>query len=175
MCFALQDGAPDGASDDTAFASPVPGHKLTDSSAVVNVEGEQSLIVIRASSGSTDLSLGGGHFSTSLAVGAFEIEDLLVGKRCPDHGYLARSFVVTREHPAHLSHLFCALICDCTVHAAGRRQNTSHRCRQTFSQRGCRGCQVVCMLLAEGRRPFTAKHPILKGLAVCRRGGQRGG
>ncbi|KAK9908805.1 hypothetical protein WJX75_003140 [Coccomyxa subellipsoidea] len=91
-----EDGAPDGASDDTAFASPVPGHKLTDSSAVVNVEGEQSLIVIRASSGSTDLSMGGGHFSTSLAVGAFEIEDLLVGKRCPDHGYLARSFVVTR-------------------------------------------------------------------------------
>ncbi len=96
--FAFQDGVPDGASDDTAFASPAAGHKLTDSSSMVNVDGEQSLIVIRASSGSTDLSLCGGHFSTSLAVGAFEIEDLLVGKRCPEHGYLARSFVVTREH-----------------------------------------------------------------------------
>lgn len=124
MCSALQDGAPDGASDDTAFASPVPGHKLTDSSAVVNVEGEQSLIVIRASSGSTDLSLGGGHFSTSLAVGAFEIEDLLVGKRCPDHGYLARSFVVTREHLAHLSHLFCAMTVQCMLLAEGRRPLT---------------------------------------------------
>ncbi len=95
----MQDGTPDGASDDAAIASPVPGHKLTESSAVVNVDGEQSLIVIRASSGSTDLSLGEGHFSTSLAVGAFEIEDLLVGKRCPEHGYLARSFVARRAHP----------------------------------------------------------------------------
>lgn len=95
----MQDGTPDGASDDAAIASPVPGHKLTESSAVVNVDGEQSLIVIRASSGSTDVSLGEGHFSTSLAVGAFEIEDLLVGKRCPEHGYLARSFVARRAHP----------------------------------------------------------------------------
>ena len=62
---------------------------------------ERSLIVIRASGGSADLSMGDGHFSTSLAVDAFEIEDLLVGPRCPRHAYLARSFVATREtHPA---------------------------------------------------------------------------
>ena len=68
------------------------------------MDNERSLIVIRASGGSTDLSMGDGHFSTSLAVDAFEIEDLLVGPRCPRHAYLARSFVVTRETPRHSIH-----------------------------------------------------------------------
>lgn len=86
-------------SDETQFASP-PGavpHHLTDTQEVVNVDSERSLVVIRASKGSTDLSMGDGHFSASLAVDAFEIEDLLVGPRCPAHAYLARSFVATRE------------------------------------------------------------------------------
>jgi hypothetical protein len=92
-----QDAAPDGSSDATAYASPQQGHRLRETSAVVNVDGECSLVVLRASGGSTDLSLGDGHFSTSMAVGAFEIEDLLVGQKCPEHGYVARSFIVTRE------------------------------------------------------------------------------
>ena len=65
----------------------------------MNVDGERSFIVIRASDGSADASMGGGHVSASLAVGAFEIEDLLVGGVCPAHGYLARSFVPTRAFP----------------------------------------------------------------------------
>lgn len=86
-------------SDETTYASPpasTPYH-LTDAHEVVNVDAERALVVIRASGGSTDLSMGGGHFSASLAVDAFEIEDLLVGPRCPGHAYLARSFLATRE------------------------------------------------------------------------------
>ena len=97
MC--VQDEVEGSSSDETQFASPpgaVPYH-LTDTQEVVNADDERSLIVIRASKGSTDLSMGDGHFSTSLAVDAFEIEDLLVGPRCPEHGYLARSFLATRE------------------------------------------------------------------------------
>ena len=74
---------------------------LTSTREVVNADNERSLIVIRASGGSTDLSMGDGHFSTSLAVDAFEIEDLLVGPRCPRHAYLARSFVATRKTCRH--------------------------------------------------------------------------
>lgn len=76
------------------------GSLMGQSGAVVNIDSEQSLIVLRASSGSTDLSLGDGQFSTSAAVGAFEIEDLLVGQKCPDHSYLARSFMVTSARSA---------------------------------------------------------------------------
>lgn len=97
MC--VQDDVEGSSSDETQFASP-PGavhYHLTDTQEVVNADNERSLIVIRASKGSTDLSMGDGHFSTSLAVDAFEIEDLLVGPRCPEHGYLARSFLATRE------------------------------------------------------------------------------
>ena len=96
----LQDEPLEGSSgDETQFASPpgVAGYHLTETQEVVNVDSERSLVVIRASKGSTDLSMGDGHFSASLAVDAFEIEDLLVGPRCPAHAYLARSFVATRE------------------------------------------------------------------------------
>ena len=85
--------------DETQFASPTgaAAYHLTETQEVVNVDSERSLVVIRASKGSTDMSMGDGHFSISLAVDAFEIEDLLVGPRCPAHAYLARSFVATRE------------------------------------------------------------------------------
>ena len=103
----MQVGAPEGSSsDETTYASPPAAlpTNLTNTREVVNADNERSLIVIRASGGSTDLSMGDGHFSTSLAVDAFEIEDLLVGPRCPRHAYLARSFVVTRETPHHAMH-----------------------------------------------------------------------
>ena len=103
----MQVAAPEGSSsNENTYASP-PGtlpSNLTNTCEVVNADNERSLIVIRASGGSTDLSMGDGHVSTSLAVDAFEIEDLLVGPRCPRHAYLARSFVATRETPGHSMH-----------------------------------------------------------------------
>jgi hypothetical protein len=77
-------------------AQPAAAAQLTGGDAVVNVDGERSLVAIRASEGSAEASLGSGQLSASLAVGAFEIEDLLVGPKCPDHAYLARSFVPSR-------------------------------------------------------------------------------
>ena len=114
-------------SDETQFASPpgaIPYH-LTDAHEVVNVDSERSLVVIRASKGSTDLSMGDGHFSASLAVDAFEIEDLLVGPRCPTHAYLARSFVATREQ------LPQALRSACACHAAHALLHTSDAISQS--------------------------------------------
>ncbi len=59
---------------------------------VINVDGEESLLVVRASEGSADATVGGPHLFASFAIGRFEIEDLLVGPKCPGHRYLARSF-----------------------------------------------------------------------------------
>ena len=59
---------------------------------VVNVDGERALVAVRATGGSADASLGVAHMAAGVAVGSFEIEDLLVGARCPAHAYLARSF-----------------------------------------------------------------------------------
>lgn len=59
---------------------------------VINVDGEESLLVVRASAGSADATVGGPHLFASFAIGRFEIEDLLVGPKCPGHKYLARSF-----------------------------------------------------------------------------------
>lgn len=59
---------------------------------MVNVDGERALVAVRATGGAADASLGGAHMAASVAVGSFEIEDLLVGPRCPAHAYLARSF-----------------------------------------------------------------------------------
>eukprot|EP00884_Botryococcus_braunii_P010315 jgi/Botrbrau1/19285/Bobra.0073s0028.1 len=61
----------------------------------VDVDGERGLVVIRAMSGSTSVGLATGHMSTHFGIGAFEMEDLLVGPRCPEHRYLGRSFVAT--------------------------------------------------------------------------------
>lgn len=59
---------------------------------IVNVDGELSLIVVRASAGQATAEVAEAHVAASVTVGSFEIEDLLVGSRCPDLGYLARSF-----------------------------------------------------------------------------------
>ncbi len=75
---------------------------------VVNVDGEQSLLVVRASAGSADASVGGPHLFSSVAIGRFEIEDLLVGSRCRAHRYLARSFEATGA-------LFATMIKHCNI------------------------------------------------------------
>ena len=72
---------------------------------VVNVDGERSLILVRASKGSADASIGGPHLSASVAIGAFEIEDLLASARCRSHRYLARSFPA--DPGATLVYFFC--------------------------------------------------------------------
>ena len=58
---------------------------------VVNVDGEHSLVAIRASRGSADVNMANGKLSSMVGVGTFDIEDLLVGSRCPQHAFLARS------------------------------------------------------------------------------------
>lgn len=64
---------------------------------VVNVDGEQSLIVLRASGGSTAVTTGPNSMSASVAIGSFEIEDLLVVSVCLEHSYLARSSLPAEE------------------------------------------------------------------------------
>lgn len=66
----------------------------------MDVDGEKGLVVIRAMSGSTSVSLATGHMSTHFGIGAFEIEDLLVGPPCPAHRYLGRSFLASGACPA---------------------------------------------------------------------------
>ncbi|KAK9815130.1 hypothetical protein WJX73_008307 [Symbiochloris irregularis] len=72
-----------------AAPSPSEGSGAAD---MVNVDGETSLIVIRASGGQATAEMADDHLTAGVVVGAFEIEDLLVGARCPTLSYLARSF-----------------------------------------------------------------------------------
>lgn len=67
-------------------------NSISHSSDIVNIDNELSLIVVRASGGSATAQIADAHISARVAVGAFEIEDLLVGSRCAALGYLARSF-----------------------------------------------------------------------------------
>jgi hypothetical protein len=96
--------------------------------AIVNVDSERPLAVVRASGAKSDISLGSQHFGVGVAIGGdadmcaihqvlgslyqvhsitsrhfekqlpvmtagtFEIEDLLVGPKCRQHRYLARSY-----------------------------------------------------------------------------------
>ena len=64
---------------------------------VVNVDSEHSLIVVRASGGSTAVVMGPNSMSAQIAIGAFEIEDLLVGAVCMENSYLARSSLPAKE------------------------------------------------------------------------------
>ena len=64
---------------------------------IVNVDSEHSLVVVRASGGSTSVALGPNSMSASVAIGAFEIEDLLVGAVCLENSYLARSSLPAKE------------------------------------------------------------------------------
>lgn len=61
---------------------------------IVNVDGEMSLIVVRASGGSATAQVAEAHVAACVGVGSFEVEDLLVGPRCPAMAYLARSFEI---------------------------------------------------------------------------------
>lgn len=56
------------------------------------LEAERPLIAIRASGVDSDFAYGKQHMSAGFAVTRFEIEDMLVGRRCVAHCFLARSF-----------------------------------------------------------------------------------
>lgn len=64
---------------------------------IVNVDSEHSLVVVRASGGSTTVAMGPNSMSAQVAIGAFEIEDLLVGAVCLENSYLARSSLPAKE------------------------------------------------------------------------------
>lgn len=64
---------------------------------IVNVDSEHSLIVVRASGGSTTVAMGPNSLDAQVAIGAFEIEDLLVGPVCMENSYLARSSLPAKE------------------------------------------------------------------------------
>ena len=59
---------------------------------LINVDGERPLICVRASGAHSEISLAQERLSIGVAVGTFEIEDLLVGPRCKRHSHLARSY-----------------------------------------------------------------------------------
>lgn len=64
---------------------------------IVNVDNEHSLVVVRASGGSTTVAMGPNSLDANVAIGAFEIEDLLVGPVCMENSYLARSSLPAKE------------------------------------------------------------------------------
>ena len=72
-------------------------NKIPYDQTMVNVDGEQSLVVVRASGGSTSVAMGPSSMSADVAIGSFEIEDLLVGSVCMEHSYLARSSLPAEE------------------------------------------------------------------------------
>ena len=64
---------------------------------IVNVDSEHSLVVVRVSGGSTTVAMGPNSMLAQVAIGAFEIEDLLVGAVCLENSYLARSSLPAKE------------------------------------------------------------------------------
>ena len=82
--FAEEDGEP------VTAAAPKKDEPPSDQT-IVNVDNEHSLLVMRASGGSTTVAMGRNRLSASVAIGAFEIQDLLVGAVCKENSYLARS------------------------------------------------------------------------------------
>jgi len=58
----------------------------------ISLEGEQSLIAVRASGAEADFAYGKQHLHIGCAISRFQIEDVLVGRRCPEHRFLARSY-----------------------------------------------------------------------------------
>lgn len=85
------------------IAAPTPS-EAAGAADMVNIDGETSLIVIRASGGQATAEVADDHLTAGVVVGAFEVEDLLVGTRCPTLNYLARSFE-TGEGEISLDHL----------------------------------------------------------------------
>ena len=77
------------------------------------MDGERALVAVRATGGSADAALGAAHLAAGVTVASFEIEDLLVGARCPAHAYLARSFEAPGARPTRASTLswVCMRVC----------------------------------------------------------------
>ena len=83
--------------DEPATAAAPKKDKVPYDQTIVNVDNEHSLIVVRASGGSTTVAMGPNSLAADVAIGAFEIEDLLVGPVCMENSYLARSSLPARE------------------------------------------------------------------------------
>lgn len=96
MSALLQQFTEDEDGEPITAAAP-PKDRVPYDQTMVNVDGEQSLIVVRASGGSTTVTTGPNSMSASVAIGSFEIEDLLVGAVCLEHSYLARSSLPAEE------------------------------------------------------------------------------
>lgn len=64
---------------------------LNEENEVVNVDKEVSLILLRASGGALSFEYSDIGMTFKTALGALEIEDLLVGPRCQEHRYLLQS------------------------------------------------------------------------------------
>ncbi|KAL4447306.1 hypothetical protein ABPG77_007339, partial [Micractinium sp. CCAP 211/92] len=81
--------------DDAVPASPPGGDGAPTPPAMpegfVSVDGEVPLIVLRASGGTCRFSYGAAGMTVHTALGSLEIEDLLVGQRCPRNRFLASS------------------------------------------------------------------------------------
>ncbi len=58
---------------------------------MVNIDGEHSLVIIKASATTALASIGDMHISANLALGSFEIQDSLASVDAPTLRYLARS------------------------------------------------------------------------------------
>ena len=71
----------------------------------VQLQGEYALLTVRASAATADFSYAAQHLAIGVAVGRFEIEDLLVGQRCKAYRFLARSYEATAEVCALCSQL----------------------------------------------------------------------
>lgn len=74
---------------------------------VVNIDGEQSLLVVKAAEGSVDALVGDDQLSATLAIGQFEIKDLLSGSQCHKHKYLAHSYEHLPEGNEDSGHIAC--------------------------------------------------------------------
>lgn len=77
-----------GAEAAAASACAAPVH---DPGSIINVDGEVALVVVRASGGVCGFSYGAAGMTIHTALGSLEVEDLLVGQRCPGARFLARS------------------------------------------------------------------------------------
>ena len=63
-----------------------------DRHAIVSIDDERPLISVKASGARCNIRSGADSLVVGVAIGAFEIEDLLVGPGCNKNDHLARSF-----------------------------------------------------------------------------------
>ena len=64
---------------------------------VINIDGEHSLVTIKASSTTATASIGPSHIAANIALGSFEIQDSLASAAAPSLRYLARSAASTHD------------------------------------------------------------------------------